>query len=327
MQAEKSAQYEQNLMAIDIMTLFPEMCDGVLSQSIIGRALERGILSVKSHQIRDFTLNRQKQVDDYPYGGGKGMVMNAQPIMDCYRSLCQMRFGAGDCERADSDSLLNSSADEADEVDKETQLPYGGERPYTIYMSPKGSVLTQAKARELSKKHNLCILCGHYEGVDQRVIDEIVDEEISIGDYVLTGGELPALVLIDSVARMLPGVLSEEVCFTDESHFSGLLEHPHYTRPEVWEGKAVPPILLSGHHANIEKWRREESLRVTALRRPDMIKSLISGRNDGITMAALKSEGSEFDEGEYHDIIDMLTEEEIRFLVEVMNGRLRGKEK
>ena len=224
-------------MRIDFLTLFPDSCNTMLGESIIGRARERGILDFHFHQIRDYTENRQKQVDDYPYGGGMGMVMNAQPIADCFRAVC-------------------------DEL---------GHRPHLIYLSPQGKTLTQQRARELAELPDLCLLCGHYEGVDERVLDALVDEQISIGDYVLTGGELPALVLTDCVARMIPGVLSDEQCFTEESHFSSLLEYPQYTRPAVWEGREVPPILLSGHHGNIAAWRREQSLLRTLTYRPDML--------------------------------------------------------
>ena len=224
-------------MRIDFLTLFPESCNAVLGESIIGRARERGILDFHFHQIRDYTENRQKQVDDYPYGGGMGMVMNAQPIADCYRAVC-------------------------DEL---------GHRPHLIYLSPQGKTLTQQRARELAELPELCLLCGHYEGVDERVLEAIVDEQISIGDYVLTGGELPAMVLADCVSRMIPGVLSDETCFTEESHFSSLLEYPQYTRPAVWEGREVPPVLLSGHHENITKWRREQSLLRTLEHRPDLL--------------------------------------------------------
>ena len=224
-------------MRIDFLTLFPDSCNAVLGESIIGRARERGILEFHFHQIRDYTENRQKQVDDYPYGGGMGMVMNAQPIADCYRAVCN-------------------------------EL---GHRPHLIYLSPQGKTLTQQRARELAELPELCLLCGHYEGVDERVLDAIVDEQISIGDYVLTGGELPAMVLADCVARMIPGVLSDEVCFTEESHFSSLLEYPQYTRPAVWEGREVPEVLLSGHHENINKWRREQSLLRTLEHRPDLL--------------------------------------------------------
>lgn len=227
------------MMRIDFLTLFPDSCNAVLGESIIGRARERGILDFHFHQIRDYTENRQKQVDDYPYGGGMGMVMNAQPIADCYRAVCE-------------------------EI---------GHRPHLIYLSPQGKTLTQQRARELAELPELCLLCGHYEGVDERVLDAIVDEQISIGDYVLTGGELPAMVLADCVARMIPGVLSDEVCFTEESHFSSLLEYPQYTRPAVWEGREVPAILLSGHHENIAKWRREQSLLRTLQHRPDLLEN------------------------------------------------------
>ena len=224
-------------MRIDFLTLFHESCNAVLGESIIGRARERGILDFHFHQIRDYTENRQKQVDDYPYGGGMGMVMNAQPIADCFRAVC-------------------------DEL---------GHRPHLIYLSPQGKTLTQKRARELAELPELCLLCGHYEGVDERVLEALVDEQISIGDYVLTGGELPAMVLADCVARMIPGVLSDEVCFTEESHFSSLLEYPQYTRPAVWEGREVPSVLLSGHHEKIAAWRREQSLLRTLKLRPDLL--------------------------------------------------------
>lgn len=226
-------------MRIDFLTLFPDSCNAVLSESIIGRARERGILDFRFHQIRDYTENRQKQVDDYPYGGGMGMVMNAQPIADCFRAVC-------------------------DEL---------GHRPHLIYLSPQGKTLTQQRARELAELPELCLLCGHYEGVDERVLDALVDEQLSIGDYVLTGGELPAMVLADCISRMIPGVLSDEVCFTEESHFASLLEYPQYTRPAVWEGREVPPVLLSGHHENIAAWRREQSLLRTQKLRPDLLKN------------------------------------------------------
>lgn len=213
------------------------MCEAVLGESIIGRARKAGLIQLYCHQIRDYTLDKHNRVDDSPYGGGKGMVMQAEPIYRCWQAVC---------EGLD-------------------------EKPYVIYMSPKGSAFTQKKAAELSKMKNIFVICGHYEGVDQRVIDKIVDEEISIGDYVLTGGELPAMVICDAAARMVPGVLAAEECFTEESHFSGLLEYPHYTRPEVWEGMEVPPVLLTGHHKNIAAWRHEQAVKITAERRPDML--------------------------------------------------------
>lgn len=224
-------------MRIDILTLFPEMCETVLSESIIGRAREENKVEINCRQIRDYSTDKHRRVDDTPYGGGMGMVMQVQPIYDCYMSLC-------------------------DDI---------GKRPHLIFMSPQGKVLTQKRVKELAEMENIAILCGHYEGVDERVIEEIVDEEISVGDYVLTGGELPALILADSVSRMLPGVLKNDEAYTEESHYNSLLEYPQYTRPFEWHGKAVPDILISGHHKNIEKYRREESLKRTYLRRPELL--------------------------------------------------------
>lgn len=233
-------------MRIDIATLFPEMCESILSESIVGRARKKGAIEVCCHQIRDYTNDKHRRVDDIPYGGGMGMVMQADPIYNCYKAICE-------------------------------QL---GTKPHTIYMTPKGSVFSQKKAVQLSKMDNILILCGHYEGVDQRILDRIVDEEISIGDYVLTGGELPAAVVTDAVARMCDGVLSSAECFEDESHFNGLLEYPQYTRPEIWEGEAVPPVLLSGHHKNISDWRLEKSLEITRNNRPDMYEKYLNRKSE-----------------------------------------------
>lgn len=226
-------------MRIDFLTLFPEMCERVMSESIIGRATAKGLLDFHYYQIRDYTENRQKQVDDAPYGGGMGMIMQAQPIYDCYETACKD----------------------------------GEAKPHVIFMSPRGKVFTQERAKELAKLPRLMFICGHYEGVDQRVLDEINPEEISIGDYVLTGGELPAMVVADTVCRLVSGVLSDDTCFTEESHYNGLLEYPQYSRPRVWRDREVPEVLLSGHHANIEKWRREESLKITRECRPDMLET------------------------------------------------------
>ena len=223
-------------MRIDVLTLFPEMCESVLSESIIGRAREAGLVEIVCHNIRDYTKDKHRRVDDAPYGGGKGMIMSAQPIYDCYKSVC------------------------------------GNEKLHLIYLSPQGKIFNQKKVLELSKMERFVLLCGHYEGIDQRVLDEIVDEEISIGDYVLTGGELPALVVVDAVCRLIPGVLADASCYEEESHFNGLLEYPHYTRPAVWMGKNVPEVLLSGHHANIQDWRRKKSLETTLKKRPDLLK-------------------------------------------------------
>lgn len=227
-------------MRIDILTLFPEMCKIVMGESIIGRAINKGVIEVYCHQIRDYTYDKHNRVDDSPYGGGKGMLLLAEPLADCFENVCK-------------------------------EL---GTRPYLIYMSPQGKVLTQKKVKEISQYNNLAILCGHYEGVDERFIEEFVDEQISIGDFVLTGGELPALVMADAICRMVPGVLSDSECFEDESHYKGLLEYPQYTRPSVWRGKKVPEVLLSGHHKNIENWRHEQSLIRTAKVRPDMLEKI-----------------------------------------------------
>ena len=227
-------------MRIDIITLFPEMCEAVLSESIIGRAVKKGAVEIVYHQLRDFAFDKHRRVDDTPYGGGMGMVMKCEPIALCFEALC-------------------------DEL---------GFKPHLIYMSPAGRVLNQSRVRELACEYdNICILCGHYEGVDQRVLDLLVDEEISVGDYVLTGGELPAMVLSDAICRMLPGVLSTDECFTQESHYNGLLEYPQYTKPAVWRDMEVPPVLLSGHHANVESWRAEQSLIRTEKLRPDMLEN------------------------------------------------------
>ena len=227
-------------MRIDLATLFPDMCERVVGESIIGRARARGDIEICCHQIRDYTLDKHNRTDDTLYGGGKGMLMQADPIYRCYEAICGMAEG----------------------------------KPHVLYMSPQGAVLTQRRAVELSKLPRLMVLCGHYEGVDERVLEEIVDEEISIGDYVLTGGELPALVLIDCIARMIPGVLAEDICFEEESHYAGLLEYPQYSRPEVWHDRKVPPVLLTGHHAKIRKWRYLKQLERTYRKRPDLLWAL-----------------------------------------------------
>lgn len=213
------------------------MFSGVLHGSILGRAEKNNIIEFNVINIRDFAANKHNRVDDYAYGGGRGMVMQAEPIYRAYESVCNAV----------------------------------GEKPHVVYMSPKGKVFSQAHAVRLSRMENLLILCGHYEGVDQRIIDEIVDEEISIGDYVLTGGEIPAMAVIDSVSRMIEGVLSNEDSFCDESHYGGLLEYPHYTRPPVFHGVEVPEVLLSGNHALISKWRHQMAVEETRRKRPDLL--------------------------------------------------------
>lgn len=224
-------------MRIDIMTLFPEMCRQVLAESIIGRARAAGKIEIDCTDIRDYTTDKHRRVDDKPYGGGKGMVLQAEPIFRCYEAL---RSAAGD-------------------------------KPHFIYMTPQGKPLTQERVKALARMEHIIILCGHYEGIDERVIEALEPEEISVGDYVLTGGELPALIVADSIARLQPGVLSDDVCFTEESHFDSLLEYPQYTHPGEWRGRCVPEVLLSGHHENVDTWRREQSLRRTWERRPDLL--------------------------------------------------------
>jgi tRNA (guanine37-N1)-methyltransferase len=223
------------------MTLFPDSVRGILSESILGRAQERGLIRIEYHQIRDYTTNKQNQVDDYPYGGGRGCVIQVQPLHDCWKHIC----------------------DEA------------GFRVHTIYMSPCGKVFSQEDAIRLKTDYErLIIVCGHYEGIDERFIELCVDEEISLGDFVLTGGEIPALAVADAVCRLVPGVLPDEECFQNESHWNGLLEYPQYSRPEIFNGLRVPEILLSGHHEKIAKWRRKQSILKTRIRRPDMFSKL-----------------------------------------------------
>ncbi len=245
-------------MRIDILTLFPDAVNAMMGESIIGRACRQGLITIECHQIRDYTKNKQKQVDDYPYGGGMGMVMYADALYNAWEHVYK-----------------NCSSEDA----------------YTVYLSPQGSVFNQAKARTLAAEaKNLILVCGHYEGIDERFIEECVDEEISMGDFVLTGGEIPAMALADAVCRLLPGVLSDEECFTEESHYNGLLEYPQYTRPAEWHGRAIPEILLSGHHANIKKWRRRESLRRTLLKRPDLLESADLTAQDEKMLCEIKAE-------------------------------------
>ncbi len=225
-------------MKIDILTLFPDVIEAVLGSSIIGRGREKGLLDIAAHNIRDYTPDKHGRTDDYPYGGGRGMVMQCEPLYRCLEAVKD------------------------------------GQPVHTVMMSAQGAPFTQGKARELLARGRIAIVCGHYEGIDRRFIDQCVDEEISLGDFVLTGGEIAAAAVADAICRMVPGVLAEDVCFTDESHYSGLLEYPQYTRPEQWRGLRVPDVLLSGHHANIEKWRRRQSLLLTRRRRPDLFDRL-----------------------------------------------------
>lgn len=234
-------------MHFHIMTLFPEMVLDGLNTSILGRAKENGLISIDAVNIRDYTTNKHNKVDDYPYGGGAGMLMQAQPVYDTYVAL--------------EEQIQERRAQEGKDTSKKTRV---------IYMTPQGSVFHQKKAEELAKEEDLIFLCGHYEGIDERVLEEIVTDYLSIGDYVLTGGELPAMVMIDTISRLVPGVLNNEDSANTESHSDGLLEYPQYSRPEIWRDKKVPDVLLSGHHANIEKWRLEKSLERTKERRPEL---------------------------------------------------------
>lgn len=247
------------MMRIDIATLFPDMCENVLSESIIGRARKRQLVDITCHNIRDFTNDKHRRVDDTPYGGGMGMVMQADPIYRCYQHICSLQ-----------------------------SVP-----PHAIYLSPQGKTLTQQRCKELARLPSIMLICGHYEGIDERVIEKISPEEISIGDYVLTGGELPALVLVDAVVRLRDGVLSSAECFEEESHFNGLLEYPQYTRPEEWEGRTVPEVLLSGHHANIEKWRAKQSLIRTYKKRADMLENYHLTKEEKALLKDIKTEVNE----------------------------------
>ena len=228
-------------MHFHVLTLFPEMIEQGMNTSIMGRAIERGYISLKATDIRDYAANKHNKVDDTPYGGGAGMVMQAAPVYGAYEAVKE-------------------------------QIGY---RPRVIYLTPQGSTFSQPMAEEFAREQDLVFLCGHYEGIDERVLEEIVTDYVSIGDYVLTGGELPALVLVDTIARMVPGVLPENLCFEEESHFGGLLEYPQYTRPAVWHDREVPPVLLTGHHKNIAEWRSAQSLEETKNKRPDLYASYL----------------------------------------------------
>ena len=241
-------------MRIDIATLFPEICETYLGQSIVGRARNKGVFELYCHQIRDYAFDKHHRVDDTPYSERQGMLLMAEPIWQCFKAVTD------------------------------------GRSPRVVYMSPRGRVLNQQMLKEFAEKgEDLFILCGHYEGVDQRVLEKMEAEEISIGDFVLTGGELPAMILADGVVRLLDGTLSQADCFIDESHYSGLLEYPQYTKPQVWEGMEVPEILTSGHHANILKWRREKSLEETYLKRPELLESAPLSDEDRAYLSEIKA--------------------------------------
>ena len=260
-------------MNFHILTLFPEMVENGLKTSIIGRAVAGGLLSIEAVNIRDFAFNKHQSVDDYPYGGGAGMLMQAEPVYLAYKDI-EERIQ----KRIQNAKMLNAETEEQDaEVkvqnagiqDAETVSP--DKKLRVVYLSPQGKTFDQKMAEELAEEEDLVLLCGHYEGIDERVLEEIVTDYVSIGDYVLTGGELPAMVMVDTISRLVPGVLHNDVSAEFESFQDNLLEYPQYSRPEEWHGKKVPPVLLSGHHANIEKWRREQSILRTYERRPDLL--------------------------------------------------------
>lgn len=246
-------------MRIDICTLFPDMCEAVLDESITGRAKQKGHIDIRYHHIRYYSEDKHRRTDDAPYGGGSGMVMQPEPLAACVDAV----------------------------------LATFHERPRVIYLSPQGKVLTQKKVVELSKLPGIILVCGHYEGVDQRFLDSYIDEEISIGDYVLTGGEIAAMVVTDAVARMCDGVLRDASSYTEESHYSGLLEHPHYTRPPVWRGMEVPEVLQSGHHGLIAGWRREKSLENTLNKRPDLLSTAPLTESDRRHLERLKAKAAQ----------------------------------
>ena len=239
-------------MRIDIATLFPDMCDTVMHESIVGRAQADGRIAIHPHNIRDYTQDKHRRVDDYPYGGGCGMLMQAQPIYDCCAEIARQQ---------------------KEELGEDTPT-------HVVFMTAAGGRYAQEKCKRLAQLPCLTLVCGHYEGIDQRVIDAIADEELSIGDYVITGGELAALVVADSVARLQPGVLAQPEGYEGESHYNGLLEYPQYTRPELWQDRRVPEVLLSGHHANIQAWQKEQSEARTKERRPDLCEKY-TAKKDG----------------------------------------------
>lgn len=232
-------------MRFHILTLFKDMVSDGLNTSILGRAMEKNLIETNVVDIRDYTLDKHKKVDDYPYGGGAGMLMQAQPVYDAYQAV------------------LSQITEKTDK------------KPRVIYVTPRGTTFSQKMAQELAQEEDVVILCGHYEGIDERVLEEIVTDYVSIGDYVLTGGELPAMVMVDCISRLVPGVLNNAESSVDESFSDGLLEYPQYSRPEVWHDKKVPEVLLSGHHANIAKWRHEQALEMTKKHRPDMYEEYV----------------------------------------------------
>lgn len=272
-------------MRIDIATLFPEMCERVFSESIVGRGIKNGFIEVYAHNIREYTADKHGNVDDKPYGGGTGMVMQAQPIFDCVGAI----------------------------------LAQHKSKPRIIYLSPQGETLTQQKVSELAREDGLILICGHYEGVDERVLEELHAEEISVGDYVLTGGELPALILTDAVARLQKGVLPNEDAYSIESHYNGLLEFPQYSRPEIWNGRRVPEVLLTGDHKNVREWQEKMSLEVTEKKRPDLYRAFIEQKMREIRERFIAEKNPEIDENTRFHALKVTKEQ--------MKTVLRGKQR
>ena len=256
-------------MNFHILTLFPEMVMDGLNTSIIGRAVSAGRLSIEAVNIRDYAFNKHQSVDDYPYGGGAGMLMQAEPVYLAYKAVAEKICAGGEAVLDGQDAYGEREQFAGREPDDRPAS--GKKRPRGVYLSPQGEVLNHKMAEEIAREEDLILLCGHYEGIDERVLEEIVTDYVSIGDYVLTGGELPAMVMVDAISRLVPGVLHNDVSAEFESFQDNLLEYPQYSRPEEWHGKKVPPVLMSGHHANIEKWRREQSIIRTYERRPDLL--------------------------------------------------------
>lgn len=259
-------------MNFHILTLFPEMIEQGLNTSITGRAISNGLLSIEAINIRDYAFNKHQSVDDYPYGGGAGMLMQAEPVYLAYEAV-RKKIAERKPAEAETETEEPAEAEQLEEkpVTGSEEEPVKEKKLRVVYLSPQGDVFSQGMAEELAKEEDLVLLCGHYEGIDERVLEEIVTDYVSIGDYVLTGGELPAMVMVDAISRLVPGVLHNNVSAEFESFQDNLLEYPQYSRPEEWHGKKVPLVLMSGHHANIEKWRREQSILRTYERRPDLL--------------------------------------------------------
>lgn len=265
-------------MNFHILTLFPDMVMNGLETSIIGRAKAKGLLSIEAVNIRDYAFNKHHSVDDYPYGGGAGMLMQAEPVYLAYQAV-EEKINTKRCE--------NSAEQEEQEIGSAERAE---KKLRVVYLSPQGDTFSQKMAEDLAKEEDLVLLCGHYEGIDERVLEEIVTDYVSIGDYVLTGGELPAMVMIDAISRLVPGVLHNDVSAEFESFQDSLLEYPQYSRPEIWHGKQVPPVLLSGHHKNIEAWRREQSILRTKERRPDLLEKAVLTKKEQEFLEKLSEE-------------------------------------